>query len=80
MSRAPAVYIGIPAFDFEDAAAEIEFDTEEEFDGDEGELALECDFEECLTPGFHLRSECHTVQMILDQEAEAEEATREVAP
>jgi hypothetical protein len=40
----------------------------------ENEMVLNCGLEGCLMPGEHMRSECHTVEMIEAQAREHEEA------
>lgn len=37
---------------------------------DRDELVLDCGLENCCMPGYHMRSECHTPEMIEAMEAE----------
>lgn len=45
--------------------------SDDEFEGldedPEHEWVLDCGFKGCLMPGYHFRSECHNVQMMLEQ-------------
>lgn len=54
--------------DFDDYSDD-EFEEPEE--NPESEWVLDCGFEGCLMPGYHFRSECHNVEMMLVQEEEA---------
>lgn len=44
-------------------------DEEREYE-DRDELVLDCGLENCCMPGYHMRSECHTPEMIEAMEAE----------
>lgn len=44
----------------------------------EDEMVLDCGFEGCCMPGYHLRSECHNAEMMEAQEEEYEREKFEV--
>ena len=60
------------------ACEDDELMSDEEFDAlftEDPEHEIGCDFpDECLMPGEHLRSECHTIEMIEAQKREGLEA------
>lgn len=51
-----------------------EYDYDDLEEDEDNEMVLDCGFEGCVMPGYHMRSECHNAEMLVQQELHAERA------